>query len=558
MSIKIRLTSVLFLWLGCTFTEQAGLDEHVIAEINGLVVTEQHFINAFKEYYYRTGQVLGQDPYTKEAVLNSTFGTYVLATYAKDLGLDKTERAIQKKGAIIRRVLTEEYLDQVILSTIEVSEEEVREYFVRFNSQLRASHIYAKTEEDIKAFYERLNQGEAFEDLAREAFENPYLANNGGDVGRFTTDEMDIAFENAAFDLNVGEISEPVRTMQGYSIIKLTDRVVNPFLLESEFAKVKDNLTDYAYSKKKELLQREHMFQFIDALVFNDEVFDNLWEAVSSNYNALLQKDPEFFSNLERDKALLATYGDFEFSIRQFVEELLVSDDFLINTIKDEASFKDFIKGTAYRAYMVAEAKRLGIDKQKLVTSSIEETWLNYLSVEADNYLRDSITNTPAELYHFYTKNRSDFFFPEEVNLQRLVLRSKEEAERMLDLLEAGVSFDDLVSNNTISNEDLFTNGVLGFESINSYGFMAPAIARLEIGEVSEVLQYQNNEYHIYKLLGRKEAEPMSFDQAREQIDRLLRQNKLRKLRKETIEQVKQRHKAYVNLEKLKELSIQI
>lgn len=53
--------------------------------------------------------------------------------------------------------------------------------------------------------------GESFEALAEEVFTNPYLANNGGDIGEFTVDEMDIAFENAAFALNVGDVSAPVK-----------------------------------------------------------------------------------------------------------------------------------------------------------------------------------------------------------------------------------------------------------------------------------------------------------------------------------------------------------
>ena len=47
------------------------------------------------------------------------------------------------------------------------------------------------------------------------------------DIGRFTTDELDIAFENQAFSMAIGDIF-PIQTAQGFSIIKLTDRVTRP------------------------------------------------------------------------------------------------------------------------------------------------------------------------------------------------------------------------------------------------------------------------------------------------------------------------------------------
>jgi parvulin-like peptidyl-prolyl isomerase len=374
----------------------------------------------------------------------------------------------------------------------------------------------------------------------------------------FSTDELDIAFENQAYDMRVGYVSEPVRTAQGYSIIKLTERVTKPIILESEFATAKENLTDYAYQKKDELVQREHMYNFIDNIEFDEEVFNSVWMAIQADFSGMLNKDSEFTSRLSKIDEALATSNGFEFSMDQFVEEYLVSDPPLLNTIQDKKSLEDFIKGTAYRAYMVQEARREGIDDQDLVQSSIEETWLNFLSMEATDYLRSSITNTPAELFNFYEANKTDFYQPAQINLQRLVLKTKEDAHRMLELLDEGASFKELVTTYTINNDDLFTNGVLGFASVKSYGFMATKLANLEKDEISEVLQYQNNEYHIYKMLDRVEAKPLSFNEAKDQVDQLLTRQKLNELRAETIENVKERHDAVVDLEKLKELTIQI
>ena len=60
----------------------------------------------------------------------------------------------------------------------------------------------------------RLLEGESFQALAGEVFNDPELQASGGLLPPFTFDEMDPDFEDAAFTLLIGEISEPVRTPQ--------------------------------------------------------------------------------------------------------------------------------------------------------------------------------------------------------------------------------------------------------------------------------------------------------------------------------------------------------
>ncbi len=532
-------------------------DKNVLAQINDLTVTTTHFENAFKEYYYRTGQVLKPDVSTKVAILNSQFNTYVLAVYAEDENLNETDEAIQNRKAIDRRVLNEEYLNQVILSNIDITEQRLRDYFLRFNTQLRASHIYAKDKSTIEEYYLRLQNGENFERLASEVFEIPYLAEHGGDIGRFTTDDMDIAFEEAAFSLKLGEISKPVQTAQGYSIIKVTDRVSKPLITENEFNQRRDQLYSYVLKKEKELKTRDHINNFLSNLVFSEAVISDLWRLISNNYEGMTNKSPEFISNLSGNE-LLIKYDGFNFSINDFKEELLISNTGLLNTIKDENSFRRFIEGVAYRSYLFTEAKNYKIDEQVFVQESINETYLHYLSELANNHLRLSINNTEAELYSEYQINQDLFVKPLEINFARIVLDTEEKANWISNEINSGMDFSSLVDLYTLNNEDRFTAGELGFKSIKDFGFSSTELALLEPGEVSGVIQYSQNEYHLYKCIERIEPKALSFSQAHDLVNEYLIKKKLRSLRDKTIEEVKDKHNATVYLKKLQELAIQI
>lgn len=539
------------------FSCSKKVDESVLAKINDYSITKVHFENAFKEYYYRTGRAISANSSTKLTVLNSTFDNYVLATYAEDKGLNETEKALQKQGEIERRVLNEEYLNQIVLSDIKVTNDDLNEYFLRFNTKLRASHLFAHDLESANKLYERLQSGESFDELAKEIFGTPYLANNGGDIGRFTTDEMDIAFEEAAFKLKVGEISKPVPTAQGYSIIKLTDRFRKPILSQTEFANKKPEIASYVYKKKREIATREHLYTFSDDIKIDVDSFDKLWQMMNDNYSSAINKDAEFLSNL-RSNEELASYQDYVFTTNDFVDEYRFTPLSLINEIEGKQGFKNFVIGSALRNYLYTKAIEEGINDQKLVRESIDETYFIFLAQEAVQHLKESISNSEVELKEAYETNSERFYKPIQVNLSRIVVEIEEKAEMILRELKSGAEFTKLVRDHTILSEDLMTKGELGFENIKNYGSFAPQISKIKVGELSEVINYQTGQYTIYKMNDKIEGRPLSYNEAVELVDAFLTNKKLKALKEETIKAVKEKHNALIDIEKLNELTIQI
>ncbi len=87
--------------------------------------------------------------------------------------------------------------------------------------QIRASHILVKTREDADKLLARHDAGETFEALAQEASACP-SGQNGGDLGWFSRGMMVKPFEDAAYALQEGQLSQPVQTQFGWHLIKLT------------------------------------------------------------------------------------------------------------------------------------------------------------------------------------------------------------------------------------------------------------------------------------------------------------------------------------------------
>ena len=87
-------------------------------------------------------------------------------------------------------------------------------------NNIKCSHILVKKQSEAIAILDRIRQGEKFGKLARELSIDSGSAKRDGNLGYFGRGKMVKEFEAAAFNLEVGKISEPVKTQYGYHIIK--------------------------------------------------------------------------------------------------------------------------------------------------------------------------------------------------------------------------------------------------------------------------------------------------------------------------------------------------
>lgn len=87
---------------------------------------------------------------------------------------------------------------------------------------VRASHLLVKTEEEAAKLREEILAGKDFAEVAAQVSMCP-SGRDGGDLGFFGKGQMVREFEDACFSMQVGEISNPIKTQFGYHLIKLTD-----------------------------------------------------------------------------------------------------------------------------------------------------------------------------------------------------------------------------------------------------------------------------------------------------------------------------------------------
>ncbi|MGF1701423.1 peptidylprolyl isomerase [Photobacterium makurazakiensis] len=138
-----------------------------------------------------------------------------------------------------------------LTTSLDVTEDDAKAYFDENQNkygtaeQRQASHILVQgTDSDAKAKAEallaELNAGADFAELAQTSSDDTFSGKDGGKLGWFERGVMDPAFEDAAFALNKGDVSEVVQSDFGFHIIKMDD-IKAPKV--KPFADVRDEIT---------------------------------------------------------------------------------------------------------------------------------------------------------------------------------------------------------------------------------------------------------------------------------------------------------------------------
>jgi peptidyl-prolyl cis-trans isomerase C len=202
----------------------AAADDPVVARVNGFDIKQSDLDFAASEVGPRLANYVPAD--RRRVLLQYVIENELMAGAGEQDKLNEAPGFSDRVKYHQRRALRDAYFDSSIRNAVpeadakKVYEEKISQ--IKPEQEVRARHILVETEDEAKAILERLKKGEDFATLAKEKSKDSNA--EGGDLGFFTRGQMLKPFEEAAFALDVGKISDPVQTQFGWHVIKVEEK----------------------------------------------------------------------------------------------------------------------------------------------------------------------------------------------------------------------------------------------------------------------------------------------------------------------------------------------
>ena len=245
-------------------------EDKPVATVNGKAITEADLVLAATDL----GPELAQLPEAsrRRLLLEFLIESQIYSDAAETGKLASGPDYEARIGYWRRRALRDIYFEKNIKAA--VTEAEAKKFYdeqvkaIPAEDEIKASHILVKEEAQAKDIAAKLAKGGDFAALAKEFSLDPGSKDKGGDLDYFGKGQMVPEFEAAAFALEKGKISAPIKTNFGYHIIKLDDKRPRK---PPAFDAVKDRITNSLIQKKAQTvggeLRTAAKVEYLDATI---------------------------------------------------------------------------------------------------------------------------------------------------------------------------------------------------------------------------------------------------------------------------------------------------
>jgi peptidyl-prolyl cis-trans isomerase C len=235
------------------------MDNKVLATVEGREITERDLMNSLSRFpRERQSYLMSEEG--KGQLLEQLISFELLYNYGKENDLEKEEDYIARVEEAKKEILTQTAINKM-LQNVDVTDAEIKAYYevnshiFKNEESVTARHILVDTLEKAQQVKEEIVSGLSFEDAARKYSSCP-SKEQGGSLGSFGRGMMVPEFENAAFEIAEGVVSEPVKTQFGYHLILVEGRTKSQ---EKPYEEVKELIRSHMVQEKQNSLYIDHV-----------------------------------------------------------------------------------------------------------------------------------------------------------------------------------------------------------------------------------------------------------------------------------------------------------
>lgn len=444
-------------------------NDTVVAEVGDYDITLQEFNDYFENRQFSFASA--QEEFSqKRELLDSMINSRLLIQEAYKYGVDKSEELTRAVLANKDKFLLDALYYREIAGKSKVMDAEIKDFYDKQEFQIRASHILVANEDTAKMLFERVKAGENFEQLAYDYSIDPSAKRNKGDLGYFLWGSLVDEFQEAAFKMQPGEISPPVKTPYGYHIIKLVDRLPNENrgTLESMRSAIK---TQVETRKRGQLTEK-----FMEGI---KQKYAISVDTVTCQYLFLKREQlypPQIVAQLPRNdfdaeqldrnekELVLATWSSGQLTLGEYLELAKQMPANIKPDLDNYDSLRTIIFLLKQEDILATEALKSGLDN--------DPRYLRKIALFKDLTMADILKNDsikfpepPADsiLRAYYEANIDTYSQPAKIHVYEILLNDELQAKKVKETATSLAVFRDMAMDMTARKGKRENGGDLGY-----------------------------------------------------------------------------------------------
>lgn len=458
---------------------------------------------------------------------------------------------------------------------VNISDQELNDGLKYNSSKIYVNFLFSTDVEEINNLHKLLKNGIPFDSILVESPEKDEQLS----PVEIIFGQMDEAVEEVLFNLNVGEYSQPIITLDGWYIFHLVNKseelLSNSNAREDAIKNVRKTI------EARKLIEKQKEFY---AYFFKDKKVDvnpELFEILAKNISSLFEykkknyliKDGDLI-NLESPDVLkmeevfgndilskkFILFDNNSIIFKEYLRLLMFdgynSTDYKINFIR--ASLDNRIRKDIEKELLYREGAKRDYNNLPEVKKEIELWSQHYLFELLKDDFSDSVTVSDDEVYNYYLKNNESESFPMMVNIIEIFTDSIENVDKIFSELKNGTDFTFLANMYNKREWTKKSNGEYGLFPITQFGEIGKIASTMNVGEIYGPLQIDNG-YSIFMLVDKQDKiiiPPKPFENFKDQYKRDLTFQKLYKKITDFTYNLAIKHGVSLNLNLLEQIQV--
>ncbi len=388
-----------------------------------------------------------------------------------------------------------------------------------------------------------LDAGANFEELAMQYSEDQSTKDKGGDLGFFERRMMVKEFDEAVFNLKVGEISDVVKSNFGYHLIKCTEIAPYPTLDEErENLKKIYRQTRYQeeYDKLIDSLRNKYAYKL------NGETYSLLVEKADSvrvgeGTNKLDDIIDLPLYTFSVNKVTVGEFWDKLNSNTEFANRIVNAD--LVNSALNKISGDDLL-----------EIEALNLEKTNANFASLMQDYRNgiFIFKLQEDEVWNKIVIDSVKLYDYYLSTKDKYVWPDRVSFSEIFTRNDSLANVYLSQLNSGANFDTLAAKYTERPGFKEKAGKFDLVDAKSNQLALEADKLKKPGEYSSIINNAGG-YSIIRLDSKEPSRIKTFEEAKAEVSGAFQEFESKRLEKAYLDELRRRYKPEIYYDKLEQ-----